>query len=216
MASPILPGPDGAGQGLGRPRERSSAGRLRTLLVTAATGAIILLVAYLADRPASGGSFTSVVLSGGASGPAPEVGKPAPDFTATTIEGAKVTLSRLRGHPVWLTFGAPWCQPCRAENPDVEAAYEQHRAQGLKVLAVFIQDSRSDIEEYAQRTGLTYAKVDDSSGRIASSYRIVGIPSHFFIDSTGILREIRISSLDPSAMNEDLAQIGVDVARQAG
>ena len=81
------------------------------------------------------------------------------------------------------------------------------------VLAIFIQDNRSDIEDYAKRTGLTYPKVDDSDGRIASSYRIVGIPSHFFIDSSGILRVIRISSLDPSTIDENLAEIGVDVGR---
>lgn len=189
-------------------------GRARTLLVMGVTAVVILAVSYLANRPAAGGgSFTSVVLSGAATGPAPEIGKPAPDFTATTIEGEKVTLSKLQGHPVWLTVGASWCQPCRAENPDVEAAYEKYRAQGLKVLAIFIQDNRSGIEDYAQRAGLTYPKVDDSNGQIASSYRIVGIPSHFFIDSSGVLREIRISSLDPSTMDENLAEIGVDVAR---
>lgn len=189
----------------------SRPGRTRTLVVMGVTAVVILAVSYLANRPASGGSFTSVVLSGAATGPAPEIGKPAPDFTATTIEGEKVTLSELRGHPVWLTFGASWCQPCRAENPDVEAAYEKFRGQGLKVLAVFIQDNRSDIEEYAKLSGLAYPKVNDADGAVASSYRIVGIPSHFFIDSSGILREIRISSLDPTTMEENLAEIGVDV-----
>jgi cytochrome c biogenesis protein CcmG, thiol:disulfide interchange protein DsbE len=180
------------------------------------TAAAILAASYLTNRPASGGSLTSVVLSGGATGPAPEVGKPAPDFTATTIEGARVRLSRLRGHPVWLTFGAPWCQPCRAENPDIEAAYTKYRARGLMVVTVFVQDSKSDIEEYAQRVGLTYTKLDDADGKISSKYRIVGIPSHFFIDSSGILREIRISSLDPPEMDEDLKQIGLGVASAKG
>ncbi len=178
------------------------------------TAVVILAVSYLANKPAAGGGgFTSVVLAGRASGPAPEVGKPAPDLTATTIEGTKVILSKLRGHPVWLTFGASWCQPCRAENPDIQAAYEKYRAQGLRVLAIFIQDDASTIGDYAKRAGLTYPKVDDSDGRIASSYRIVGIPSHFFIDSSGTLREIRISSLDPSTIDENLSEIGVDVAR---
>lgn len=191
--------------------------RRMTLVAVGVTAAAILAASYLTNRPASGGGgFASIVLSGGASGPAPQLGRPAPDFTATTMEGAQVKLSDLRGHPVWLTFGAPWCQPCRAENPDIEAAYLSHRAQGLRVLAIFVQDSRSDIEQYAQRIGLTYTKVDDSSGRIASSYRIAGIPSHFFIDRAGILREIRISSLDPSTMNEALAQIGAGVAGSAG
>jgi cytochrome c biogenesis protein CcmG, thiol:disulfide interchange protein DsbE len=180
------------------------------------TAAVILAVSYLANKPASGGgSLTSVVLSGHASGPAPEVGKPAPDFSATTVEGSKVTLSELRGRPVWVTFGATWCQECRVESPDLEAAYEKYRSQGLQVLSVFIQNDRSDIVDYAKRTGLTFPKIDDSSDEIASSYRIVGIPSHFFVDRSGVLRAIDISALDPATIDENLAQIGVDVERPA-
>jgi len=193
-------------------RSRTHLSRAKTLLVMGFVAVVILTVSYLANRPAAGGSLTLAGLSTGGAGPAPEVGKPAPNFTATTLEGAKVTLRGLRGHPVWLTFGAPWCQPCRSENPDVEAAYEKYRAQGLEVLWVVINDNRSDIEGYAKRTGLTYPKVDDSSGAIESRYRIDGIPSHFFIDSSGILREIRISPLSPSMIEENLAQIGVHVA----
>jgi peroxiredoxin len=189
--------------------------RRTTIAVMAVTTVLILGAAYMADKPSSGSSLTSVVLSGGATGPAPEIGKPAPNFTATTTEGKKITLSQLRGHPVWLTFGAPWCQPCRAENPDVEATYRKYQGQGLQLVAVFIQDSAADVEEYAQRTGLTYTKIVDSSGAIANNYRIDGIPTHFFIDSSGILREIKISSLNPTSMGEALSQIGVKVAGSA-
>ena len=197
-------------------RSRAHLSRAKTLLVMGVVAVVILVVAYAANRPAAHGSLTLAGLSTGAAGPAPEVGKPAPNFTATTLEGAKVTLRGLRGHPVWLSFGAPWCQPCRAENPDVEAAYEKYRAQGLEVLWVVINDNRSDIEGYAKRTGLSFPMVDDSSGAIESRYRIDGIPSHFFIDSSGILREIRISSLSPSMIEEDLAEIGVKVAGSSG
>jgi cytochrome c biogenesis protein CcmG, thiol:disulfide interchange protein DsbE len=180
------------------------------------TAAVILAVSYLANKPASGGaSLTSVVLSGRASGPAPEVGKPAPDFSATTIEGSRVTLSKLRGRPVWVTFGATWCQECRVESPDIQAAYEKYGSQGLQLLSIFIQDDHSDIVDYAKRTGLTFPKIDDSSDEIASSYRIVGIPTHFFIDGSGILRAIDISALDPSAIDENLAEIGVEIDRPA-
>ena len=193
-------------------RSKTHLSRAKTLLVIGVTAAAILAVSYLANRPAAHGGLTLVGMSIGGAGPAPEVGKPAPNFTATTIEGAKVTLSGLRGRPVWLNFGAPWCQPCRAENPDIEAAYEKYRAQGLQVLWVVINDNMSDIEGYATRTGLTYPKIDDSSGAIESRYRIDGIPSHFFIDRSGVLREIRISTLNPAMIEENLAKIGVHVA----
>lgn len=188
--------------------------RVWTLLVLALTAAAILAVSYAANRPAAGGSsLSSVVLGSRPSGPPPEAGKPAPGFTATTLEGAKLDLGKLRGRPLWLTFGATWCQECRAEFPDIEAAYERYRSQGLRVLAVFVQDDRSTIEEYAKRIGLSFPKVDDAGGQIADAYRIAGIPSHFFIDRTGTLRQVRISVLDPQEMDENLAEIGVDVGR---
>jgi cytochrome c biogenesis protein CcmG/thiol:disulfide interchange protein DsbE len=193
-------------------RSRTNLSRAKTLLVIGVTAAVILAVSYAANRPAAHGGLTLAGMSIGGAGPAPEAGKPAPNFSATTIEGAKVTLKGLRGRPVWLNFGAPWCQPCRAENPDIEAAYEKYRAQGLEVLWVVINDSRSDIESYEKRTGLTYPTVDDSSGAIEARYRIDGIPSHFFIDRSGVLRAIRISSLNPAMIEENLAQIGVHVA----
>lgn len=185
-----------------------------TVLVMGVTAVAILAVSYLANRPAEGGgSFTEVVLSGRATGPAPEMGRPAPDFTATTIEGEKVTLSELRGRPLWLTFGATWCQECRVENPDIQASYERYRKQGLRILSIWIQDDRDTIVEYSRRVGLTYPKIDDADGSIASSYRIVGVPAHYFIDSDGVLQKIEISALDPEGMDENLAQIGVDVER---
>jgi len=193
-------------------RGRTHLSRSKTLLVMGVTAVVILAVSYLTNRPATHGGLTLAGLSTGAAGPAPVVGMAAPNFTATMMEGAKVTLRGLRGHPVWLSFGAPWCQPCRAENPDIEAAYEKYRAQGLEVLWIVINDSRSDVESYAKRTGLTYPMVDDSSGAIEARYRIDGIPSHFFIDKSGILREVRISSLNPAMIEENLAQIGVHVA----
>lgn len=195
-------------------RARSS--RAWTLLVMGVTAVVILAVSYLANRPAAGGGFTTVLLSGRATGPPPEIGKAAPDVTATAVDGERIKLGELRGNPVWVTFGATWCQPCRAENPDIQAAYERYRPQGLRILAIYIQDDASTIRDYAERGGLTFPIVDDADTRLASSYRIVGIPSHFFIDSSGILRVTKISSLDPSTIDESLSEIGVDVDRVAG
>jgi thiol-disulfide isomerase/thioredoxin len=76
----------------------------------------------MAAAMSSGGAVTSVTLTGAATGDAPTVGKAAPDFLTMTTDGKPLRLSDLKGKPVWLTFGASWCQPCRAENPDIQAA----------------------------------------------------------------------------------------------
>jgi peroxiredoxin len=183
-------------------------GRLTTIVVMAVTAAIIMVVAVLVNQPKTVvGGVTQVDLSGNATGAAPEVGKAAPDFTALMVDGTSITLSDLKGKPVWLTFGASWCQPCRAENPDIQAALDKHAGSDLVIIGVFISEDAATVKDYADRVGLTYHKIADPSTAIAVEYRIVGIPSHFFIDRDGVLRQLRIGSLDPAAMETALEAI---------
>jgi peroxiredoxin len=190
-----------ASQDLAAASPSSRRTRLTTLAVMGVTAVIIVVVAFLVNQPAaSAGGLTSVTLSGQATGAAPTVGQPAPDFAATTIDGKAVRLSDFKGQPVWLTFGASWCQPCRAENPDIKATAEKYADSGLVVLAVFISEDEAAVKDYADRVGLGYLKVADPSTTLASQYRILGIPSHFFIDRQGVLQAMKIGSLDVPTM----------------
>jgi len=182
--------------------------QLRNVAVIAVTAVIIAAVAFIVNQPkTSAGGFTDVTLSGAATGQAPTVGQPAPDFQATTVDGRTIRLSEFKGRPVWLTFGASWCQPCRAENPDIQAAYGKAKASGLEVLAVFMSEDASAVKDYADRVGLTYDKVADPDTTLASQYRILGIPSHFFIDKAGVLQQIKIGSLDQAGMEQAIQNI---------
>ena len=189
---------EGAGTGRGR-------GRLANLAVMGITAAVIAAVAIMANQPPSG--VQAITTTGGASGDPPEVGKPAPDFLARTIDGKTIKISELTGQAVWLTFGATWCQPCRAENPDIEATYQKFSGQGLAVVAVYIGEDDRTVADYTDRVRLTYPRIADSQTRIASQYRILGIPSHFFVDRTGVLREMRIGAMDLPAMEAAVKKI---------
>lgn len=145
-------------------------GRVRNLAIMAITAVLIAVVAFVVNQPkTAAGGITDVTLSGATTGEAPTVGKPAPDFGATTVDGRAVKLSDFKGQPVWLTFGASWCQPCRAENPDIKAVYEQAKADGLQVLAVFISEDAAAVKDYADRVGLGYDKIADPDTALASS-----------------------------------------------
>lgn len=192
------------------PRSRRS--RLTTLAIMAVTAVVIVAVVFLANQPktdrAEGEGLTSVSLTGAASGAGPEVGKPAPDFSAATSDGATFALSQLKGHPVWLTFGASWCQPCRAEAPDIQAAYADFKAKGGEIVQVFLQEDAASVKDYADRVGLTYVKVPDPNTDVATQYRILGIPSHFFIAADGTMHAMKVGSLDPEKIKAALAEIG--------
>jgi cytochrome c biogenesis protein CcmG, thiol:disulfide interchange protein DsbE len=186
-----------------------AAGRLQTVLVLALTAAIIGIVAVVMGGGGFGQSdgVSDVNLSGAVAAAAPVVGGLPPDFTATTYDGKQVSLSDYAGKPVWLTFGASWCPDCRSEAPDVQAAYDKYRAQGLNVLGVFISESKDDIATYATRAGLTFPITVDQQTQIASLYRTLGIPTHFFIGADGRIKDIRIGALHPDEMDREIAAI---------
>jgi cytochrome c biogenesis protein CcmG/thiol:disulfide interchange protein DsbE len=196
---------------VGQPKtwqQRIRESRVGTLFVLAVTAAIVLGGVYLVDRPtAAAAGIQAIALSGPTNGAPPKLGTPAQDFTATTVDGKKVSLSSYKGNPVWLTFGASWCAACVAEAPDIQAASEKFKAKGVVVLAVFIREDSTTVRDYANRVGLTYPKVADPDTRIASAYRVYGIPAHFFIDANGILRAIKTGGLSPEQMDAALTQI---------
>ena len=183
-----------------RPAGRLGGERLRTLLVLPVTAIVVAIVAVLVNQPAGGNGLTSITLTGDTSGAAPVAGAVPPDFTATTVDGTTVSLSSLRGQPVWLTFGASWCSDCRSEAPDLQATYAKFKDRGLVVLGVFIDEDAAAVSDYAGRVGFTFPMVADPSTRIASRYHTLGIPTHFFIGRDGVIREVRLGGLQPAEM----------------
>ena len=189
-------------------QQRIRESRLGTLLVLVVTAAIVMGGAYLVDRPAAAQAGTTAVkLTGTGGGAAPKIGSPAPDFTATTVGGKQVSLSSYKGQPVWLTFGASWCAACVAEAPDIEFTYQKFKAKGIVVLAVSISEDSATVKDYATRVGLTFPMVADPDTRIASVYGVYGIPAHFFIDKSGILRSVKTGDLSRDQMAAAIADI---------
>jgi cytochrome c biogenesis protein CcmG, thiol:disulfide interchange protein DsbE len=189
-------------------QQRIRESRYGTLLVIAVTAAIVVAGAYFVNRPTAAASgLQAIALSGPTDGAPPKIGSPAQDFTATTVDGKKVSLSSYKGHPVWLTFGATWCAACKAEAPDIQAAYEKFQPKGVVVLSIFIREDAATVKDYADRVGLTFPKVADPDTRIASAYRVYGIPAHFFIDGTGVLRQVKTGGQSPEQMAAALTEI---------
>jgi peroxiredoxin len=94
-----------------------------------------------------------------------------------------------------------------AEAPDIQAAYERAKASGAVVVEVFLNEDAASVKDYAERVGLTYPAIADPQTDIASAYRVIGIPAHFFIDSTGVLRDARTGSMSSHDMDSALQGI---------
>jgi cytochrome c biogenesis protein CcmG/thiol:disulfide interchange protein DsbE len=177
---------------------RTGLERLRTLGVMLAVGIVIAAVPFLLDSSPVGG-FTKVDIADGG-GARPEVGQKIPDLAGTTVDGQPFSLASLSGKGVWLTFGASWCVDCRAEAPDLEATATAYRGRGLAVVAVFVQEDATAVQSYASRVGFDFTMLPDPAAAIASRFRILGLPTHYFIGPDGVIKEIRLGGLPADQM----------------
>ncbi len=126
--------------------------------------------------------------------PAPQQGFLAPDFELKRPGGESIRLSNMRGQAVLVNLWATWCPPCRAEMPTIEKVYNDYKDQGFTVLSVNMtyQDDTLSVEPFVKKEGLTYPILLDEGGAVARSYQLRSLPSSYFIDRTGIIREVVI------------------------
>lgn len=136
---------------------------------------------------------------------APEIGQPAPEFTARTLEGETVDIADL-DKPVWITFNATWCSNCRAEMPDIQKAVDEW-GEDIDIVSVYIQDSPTSVATYVNTLGLTGKQIVDDSDKIGSLYRVAGVPSHYFIGEDGTLRGIDVGVLSPDTMEQRVREL---------
>ncbi len=141
--------------------------------------------------------------------PAPVVDAPAPDFSLAGLDGRATALADWRGKPVILNFWATWCDPCREELPLLDGIAKTY-ADSLIVLAVETGEPAEEVRAFSNELGLESIRVlTDPAGRIGALYLVRGLPTTFFIDSNGIIRRIRIGTLNSSELESTLKQMGV-------
>jgi cytochrome c biogenesis protein CcmG/thiol:disulfide interchange protein DsbE len=115
------------------------------------------------------------------------VGKAAPDFTATDLDGRPVSLASYRGRALIVTFGASWCNPCRQEYPLLVEAAAKHRDK-LAIVSVMHDDLSRDARAFVREFHARWPTINDESNAISSAYGVVGVPQTFFITPTGVVQ----------------------------
>lgn len=62
------------------------------------------------------------------------------------------------------------------------------------MVTVSIGESSSKVEEFMQNNGLSLPALLDTKAKVAAKYNIAAIPTTFFIDKDGIIRDVKIGA----------------------
>jgi cytochrome c biogenesis protein CcmG/thiol:disulfide interchange protein DsbE len=182
-------------------RSADSATRLTTWGVAALVLAIVwTFLSRVPDAP----------VRAAAPPPSPKEGFSAPPFSLASLDDGMMALADVRGQPVVLNLWASWCLPCKAEMPALERVYQRYRPEGLVVLGInmTLQDSPQAAEAFVRQQGLTFPILLDADGSVQLAYHLLGLPSTFFVDRSGVIRSVVVggpmSEATISAHVEDL------------
>ncbi|MCK5585335.1 TlpA family protein disulfide reductase [Candidatus Bipolaricaulota bacterium] len=122
----------------------------------------------------------------------------APDFTLDTMGGTQISLSSLRGTPVFINFWQLSCPPCKEEMPFLEAAAREYEGRAY-ILAIDLGDSEASVQDYFGSDQLAMIIPLDTVGRAAGAYSVGFTPTTFLVDAEGIVRYVKVGPFTSEA-----------------
>lgn len=102
--------------------------------------------------------------------------------------GDSVSLESMKGQVVFLNIWATWCGPCQAEMPSIQALHDSLAKDGLKILAVSVDDgSNQHVERWIRQRHFTFRILHDPTGNTERTFQSTAVPQSFVINRQGVI-----------------------------
>jgi peroxiredoxin len=171
------------------------------------------LLIFLAGKNALPGLTSSVVTNNSASSTLTTnqklLGGKAPYFDLSDISGNRIRLSDYLNSPVVLVFWATWNQSSSDQIKILDDYLSSKNVQNdlIKVIAVDSLEDSSLVKSFIKRGDYSVPVAFDSVGDISNNYNVKSLPTTYFIDKNGIVREIYTGILSENMIVDKVENI---------
>jgi cytochrome c biogenesis protein CcmG, thiol:disulfide interchange protein DsbE len=129
-----------------------------------------------------------LLVAGGAAAQTTEVDQAAPELDVKLLNGRTLKARALRGKVVVNMVWATWSPAARIELPEIQRIYQEHRGDGLEVVALSIDENVGDVREFWRKRGYSFPVAMRSDAFFDRYGRVSTTPMFYIVDRQGILR----------------------------
>ena len=133
--------------------------------------------------------------------------EPALAFALPDPDGRTVALSDYVGRAVIVNFWATWCKWCTREMPHLQRAYEEHRDDGLVVLAVNVGEQADEAVAYMKEYGYSFDVVLDEDKSVTRAHGIRSIPVSLWVDKEGYVVRKKLGYMTEEEIREGVSEL---------
>ncbi len=132
------------------------------------------------------------------------IGKLIPDFNLTATSGKQLNPVLLLAKPTVLSFYSTW-SPLAASQLPILASLQQNT--DLNIVPIAVLESAPKVSVYNQVGGYNLDSLVDSTGQTLSSFVLPLLPTHYFVDRTGIIRKLVVGVLSKREIISNLESL---------
>jgi thiol-disulfide isomerase/thioredoxin len=142
-----------------------------------------------------------------------EVKNCAPNFVLKTLDGQQVELYKTNGKPTVINFWASWCDPCKQEMPHIQKAYHQYKDKiNFRMVNETSQDTLPNIKKFMKQYKYDFPILLDQENEDGQTigtdhYQLIGIPTTFVIDSTGMITHKVVGEMSKEELQDILDDV---------
>lgn len=134
-----------------------------------------------------------------------QVGKPAPTFIVTGLDGRLILRATPRGRGLFVSVFSTSCTPCRSEIRNIVAAYRRY-GERVSFLAIDEREPPAKVARFVRGMHVQY-QVGLDSGPLAVKLGASSLPHGVFVDGQGIVRAVSSGPLTREQLDRNLELI---------